>query len=272
MRRLIKNLLPPIIYKILKLLLGKQGTYFTGEYKSWNDALVHCKGYDDKDILNKVIQSTQKVKSGETAYERDGILFDSIEYSWQVLAGILWVATRNSGCLCVLDMGGSLGTTYFQNNKFLNEINLSSWYIVDQIHFVKAGRASIQNEILRFHDSIENCLNECDPNVIIISNSLQYMPDPQTTMDSVTNIGADAIIFDRTIINNSKSNKLYVQHATPLIGGSYPCYTFSEKWLINKMKKNYYLVESFDSHLFPESTKIDSALKGYIFSKKNNKD
>ena len=80
MRRLIKNLLPPIIYKILKLLLGKQGTYFTSEYKSWNDALVHCKGYDDEDILNRVLLSAQKVKSGEMAYERDSILFDSIEF------------------------------------------------------------------------------------------------------------------------------------------------------------------------------------------------
>ena len=98
------------------------------------------------------------------------------------------------------------------------------------------------------------------------------MHDPQTTIESVTNIGADAIILDLTIVNNSKSNKLYIQHKTPLIGGSYTCYTISEQWLINKMEKNYYLVESFNSHLFPESTKIDSALKGYIFSKKNNKD
>ena len=119
MRSLIKYLFPPIIYKKIKLFLGKQGNYFTGEYKSWNDALVHCKGYDDEDILNKLLPSAQKVKNGEMEYERDGILFDSIEYSWEVLAGIIWVAARNSGCLCVLDMGGSLGTTYFQNKKFL---------------------------------------------------------------------------------------------------------------------------------------------------------
>jgi len=272
MRSLIKNLLPPIIYKKLKLLLGKKGAYFTGEYKSWDDTQVHCKGYDDKEILDKVLNSTLKVKSGEMAYERDGILFDRIEYSWQVLAGIVWVAARNNGNLCVLDMGGSLGTTYFQNDRFLNDINLSSWNIVEQTHYVKAGRAHIQDEMLRFHDSIENCLNECNPNVVLISNSLQYMPNPGIVLDSLSRIGSDAIIIDRTIINNSKSNKIYVQHATPLIGGSYPCYTISEQWLINKLKKNYYLVESFDSPLFPESTKINSTLKGYIFSKDNIED
>jgi putative methyltransferase (TIGR04325 family) len=269
MRSLIKNLLPPIIYTILKLLLGKKGTYFTGEYKSWDDALVHCKGYDDKHILKKVLNSTLKVKSGEMAYERDGILFDRIEYSWQVLTGIIWVAARNSGRLCVLDIGGSLGTTYFQNNRFFNGIKLSSWNIVEQTHYVLAGKTYIQDEILRFHDSIENCLNECVPNVVLISCSLQYMQDPSAVLDSLSRIGADAIIIDRTIINYSKSNIIYVQHATPSIGGSYPCYSISESWLIDKLEKTYDLVESFDSLLFSELTEINSTLKGYIFSRKN---
>ena len=269
MRSLIKKCLPPIIYKKLKnIIIDKNRTYFTGEYKSWDDTLAHCKGYDDKDILNKVLNSTLKVKSGEMAYERDGILFDRIETSWQILAGIVWVAARNNGNLCVLDMGGSLGTTYFQNDRFLNDINLSSWNIVEQPHYVKAGRAHIQDEILRFYDSIENCLNECNPNVVLISSSLQYMPDPGAVLDSLSRIGADAIIIDRTIINNFKSNIIYVQHATPSIGGSYPCYTISESWLIDTLEKTYDLVESFDSLFFSELTEIDSTFKGYIFSKK----
>jgi hypothetical protein len=79
---------------------------------------------------------------------------------------------------------------------------------------------------------------------------------------------ADAIIIDRTIINNFKSNIIYVQHATPSIGGSYPCYTISESWLIDTLDKTYDLVESFDSLFFSELTEIDSTFKGYIFSKK----
>ena len=90
MRSLIKNCLPPIIYKNLKkIIIGKNRAYFTGEYKSWDDTKAHCKGYDDIDILNKVLNSTLKVKRGEVEYERDGILFDRIDPSWQVLAGIV---------------------------------------------------------------------------------------------------------------------------------------------------------------------------------------
>ena len=46
-------------------------SYFTGEYKSWDDTKAHCKGYDDIDILNKVLNSTLKVKRGEVEYERE---------------------------------------------------------------------------------------------------------------------------------------------------------------------------------------------------------
>ena len=271
MRSLIKNLLPPIIYKKIKLFLGKQGNYFTGEYQSWNEALVHCKGYDDEDILKKLLPSAQKVKNGEMVYERDGILFENIEYSWEVLAGIIWVALRNSGYLCVLDMGGSLGTTYFQNNKFLNEISLSSWNIVEQPKYVKVGKTYFEDEKLRFFDSIENCVETCNPNVILISCSLQYMRDPHAIINSLCKIGSDAIILDRTIINNNKSNKIYVQHAMPSIGGSYPCYSISESWLFDLLNKTYDLIESFDSLSFRELKDIDSTFKGYIFYKKINK-
>jgi hypothetical protein len=48
------------------------------------------------------------------------------------------------------------------------------------------------------------------------------MPDPGAVLDSLSRIGSDAIIIDRTIINNSKSNKIYVQHATPLIRRQLP--------------------------------------------------
>ena len=71
MQRLMKNWLPHIILKKLKKLFGKKGTYFTGEYKSWDDTKAHCKGYDDIDILNKVLNSTLKVKRGEVEYERE---------------------------------------------------------------------------------------------------------------------------------------------------------------------------------------------------------
>jgi putative methyltransferase (TIGR04325 family) len=76
----------------------------------------------------------------------------------------------DKGRLTVLDFGGSLGSTYFQNRKFLNFIGDLSWNIVEQPHFVKTGRLYFQNEILHFYYDVEECVKKENPNVLILSS------------------------------------------------------------------------------------------------------
>jgi putative methyltransferase (TIGR04325 family) len=90
---------------------SKNNTSFEGSYNTWQEADAHCNGYDNMDILEKVLFATLKVKNGEAVYERDSVIFDQIEYSWPVLTGLMWAAAQNSGCLKVLDFGGSLGSS-----------------------------------------------------------------------------------------------------------------------------------------------------------------
>ena len=73
-----------------------------------------------QDILDKVLAATLKVKQGQAVFERDSVLFDEIEYSWPLLAGLMWAAASNGGKLNVLDFGGALGSSYYQNRKFLH--------------------------------------------------------------------------------------------------------------------------------------------------------
>ena len=70
-----------------------------------------------------------KVKNGEAVYERDSVLFDEIQYSWGLLAGLEKAALEHDGKLCVLDFGGSLGSTYYQNKQF-------SELVFHQIHLL----------------------------------------------------------------------------------------------------------------------------------------
>ena len=264
--------LPPIIKTKLKLWFGsKKGSSFKGEYISWDEALANCEGgYDDPLILERVLASTLKVKFGEIAYERDGIVFDEIEYSWEVLVGIMMAASHNNGQLCVLDIGGSLGTTYFQNKQFLDHINFQSWNIIEQAHYVDSGRKNIQDDKIRFYEDINQCLDESKPNIIIISGSLQYMPNLDNFIEKVINVGASTIIIDRTFIQKTEFNKIFIQYASSDIGGNYPCYSISEPWLINSLSNHYQLIADFDSLPFPELSTISSFFKGYIFQQKSN--
>jgi putative methyltransferase (TIGR04325 family) len=147
MKNILKQVLPPILINRLKVLFTNK---FTGSYKSWEDALAHSKGYDSKDIFEKVKNSALKVNRGEAAFERDSVVFDKIEYSWPLLAALMWATAKENGRLDVLDFGGSLGSTYLQNRKFLEPIDDFSWNIVEQEHFVKCGKEIFESDRLKF--------------------------------------------------------------------------------------------------------------------------
>ena len=59
-------------------------------------------------------------------YERDSVIFDNIQYDWQLLSSILFISNIQKR-LNVVDFGGALGTSYRQNSKYLDAI--SSWWV-----------------------------------------------------------------------------------------------------------------------------------------------
>ena len=61
----------------------------------------------------------------------------------------------NNNVLNVLDFGGSLGSTFFQNKKFFSELKDVLWNIVEQPHFVKAGVENIQDDTIRVYTTID---------------------------------------------------------------------------------------------------------------------
>jgi putative methyltransferase (TIGR04325 family) len=82
---------------------SKNNTSFEGSYSTWQEADVLCNGYDNMEILQKILSATLKVKNGEAVYERDSVIFDQNEYSWPVLTGLMCAVAQKSGCLKVLD-------------------------------------------------------------------------------------------------------------------------------------------------------------------------
>ena len=142
MKNLLKRIIPPIFLDVVKH--RKSNRYgWHGNYPSWEEAKKASTGYDIDEILNKVRNSLLKVKNGEKVYERDSVLFDEIQYSWPLLSGLMLAAAKHDGKLKVLDFGGSLGSTYFQNKKFLEKLIDVSWNIVEQKHFVEVGERRI---------------------------------------------------------------------------------------------------------------------------------
>ena len=264
---LVREWLPPAIIRIIKQLRGSE-IVFEGRFITWVEAASKCSGYDSVNILEKVLAATLEVKHGRAVFERDSVLFDEAEYDWPVVAGLMWAAAQSGGNLSVLDFGGALGSSYFQNRTLLVHLQTLRWSVIEQEHYVLAGRNHIQDDPLRFYTSIDECLLDNIPNLILLSSVLQYLPDVERIIEDICMIGAQTILIDKTIVNHSQQNSIHVQRVpTTIYEASYPCQSLSEKKLVEAFSSNYQLVSQFPSLEFSALDDIDSKFNGYIFTK-----
>src|SRR5262245_5024247 len=98
----------------------------SGGYPRWAAGQAASTGYAAPAILDKALNAILKVKSGEAAYERDTVLFDAVQHSFPLLASLL-LAGSHERRLSVLDFGGALGSSYFQNRAWLQHLPGFSW-------------------------------------------------------------------------------------------------------------------------------------------------
>jgi putative methyltransferase (TIGR04325 family) len=218
-----------------------------GNYPNWSSAQFNSGGYDNNIILNLTRAALLKVKNGEAAYERDSVLFDEIQYAWPLLAGLLWVAARSSGQLNVLDFGGSLGSTWFQNRAFLTGLKAVHWNIIEQPRYVEVGQREFQTDQLRFYNSVDECLAKTEPNVILLSSVLQYLEHPYELLDSLRSSPCEFLIIDRTPFWAGSADRICVQQVPPEIyPASYPSWIFSTQRFQSILSLHWDVVAEFD--------------------------
>lgn len=242
-----KRWLPPALIEHLRPLL-RYGIYYSGRYDDWASASKSATGYDADLILERVKQASLEVLAGRAIFERDSVLFNEVQHSFPLLAGLLRAAVENGGRLSVLDFGGSLGSSYFQCRDFLSGLDYLNWNVVEQPHFVRCGRESIKSEQLKFYFTIDEVLMENRPNVVLLSSVLQYLPDPYSILSEVMQSKIDYLIVDRTPFSNVPYDAITVQHVPPSIyPASYPCRIFCKQAFLEHLSSRYDIVAEFDN-------------------------
>lgn len=226
---------------------GANGLSFSGDYSSWSEAERNASGYDAAEVLQRVSSAALKVKQGEAVFERDSVCFHHAEFRWPVLSCLLSVAASHGGRLKVLDFGGSLGSFYFQHRRFISKLNQLSWAVVEQKQFVQFGQEHMQDNVLRFYESVESCLTQESPDVVLLSSVLQYLEDPKGILVSLASTDASYILVDRTPFIAGRQNRLTIQTVPKEIyDASYPAWFFSEENFIETMESlNYHLLVEF---------------------------
>jgi putative methyltransferase (TIGR04325 family) len=165
----------------------------------------------------------------------------------------------------VCDFGGSLGSTYYQNKKFLDKLDDVSWGVVEQKHFVDIGKEEFEDKRLKFFYDVDECSQQENPNILILSSVLQYIEKPYELLDDILKNNFEYILIDRTSF--SKNNeKIMIQVVPPFIyEANYPCWFFEElKFITYFESNNYNIVESF---IAADGESNEYIFKGFIIQR-----
>jgi putative methyltransferase (TIGR04325 family) len=259
----IKLVVPPIFLNwITHFFYGWSSTY-----SNWEEASKKCSGYDSDIIINKVKESLLKVKNGEALYERDSVIFDKVHYSFPLLSALFYVALRSGNKLNVLDFGGSLGSSYFQNRTFFKKAQEFHWSIVEQKHFVTEGKKCFSDEHLHFYYDIEACLAEQQVNVLLLSSVIQYIENPYELIAFLKSKKIQYVVIDRTPLLIKGQDRITIQKVQRNIyDAKYPCWLLNQENVKNAFLKEYELI--FDTELEEAIHVNNAAYKAFFFKLK----
>lgn len=194
--------------------------------KTWAEALAASDGYESEVVAERVAEATREVVGGRAAFERDGVVFAAAEFNWPVITHLLWVAAEK-GRLRVVDFGGSLGSIFWQHQSFFRKFSEVSWTVVEQPHFVAKGRAEFETAQLHFATFEELLSRQVDADIVLLSSVLQYLPEPSMVTQSLTAIGAEYVLIDKTPVIEGTDSVVAVQKVPKSIYPvSYPLWLF----------------------------------------------
>ena len=267
----IRKVMKKIVPISLRRRIGGYRYGFFGPYSTWKETEEKGSGYDSEQIVQKVTNALLKVKRGEAAYERDSILFDTLEYRWPVLASLLLAASTHNNTLNIIDFGGSLGSTYFQHQNFLKELDKVSWNIVEQANFVSLGKQNFADTTLHFFNSIKECLEAGEkPSVVLFSSVIQYLEKPYEILDEVVKNEFEYLIFDRTPFLQNGQDMVTLQKVPPQVyPASYPCWFLGEEKFRTFFASTYELLAEFGSDEGKVNQHgVQGEFKGFLFKRK----
>ena len=214
-------------------------TWSKKEYKNWEEALKASKGYNDDVIIGKVYEAALQVVNGKASFERDGAIFKNKEYCYEILSSFLYYI-NNQKKIKVADIGGSLGSMYFQYKEILEEkTETLCWEIFEQENFVKKGNQSFRDKNLIFSE-LKNIKNNDNYDIAIFGSVLNYLKDYTKTFKEFCKI-SNCVIVDRTSFDVEKKIRIQKIKKFPY-ASSYPHIIFPKKELLTILNENNFKI------------------------------
>lgn len=237
-----------------------------GDYPSWPAAMRESGGYNEGRILRRSIRALRKVRAGGAKYEQDGVAFDAHPTVWPAMTAIREQVAKSNDRLRLVDFGGALGSLYFKFKPVWDGISDVRWQVIEQAHYVTAGRKEFADERLSFHLFAEAGPLMGESDVLLLSSVLQYLERPHETLDAMLAAHFSLVVMDRTPLITRGRDRLTVQHVPPALGrASYPCWHFDRDRLLAHFSADYEMRMEFPA----ADGRLEGAdYRGFVFRRK----
>ena len=207
---------------------AKYLSVFDDRCGSFAAAQAQAIGFDDGHINSSALRAATAVIEGRGAFERDGVLFQEPEPRAPVASALASLGA-STGVLRVLDIGGGLGSSYWQNYQSVGVPDLE-WTVVERDELVTLAE-SLPAHPITYRTDLVGALQE-SWDAIVLSSVLQYLSNPHEVLRSVGVSDCRAIIVDRTPMHTGPEDIACIQK-TPvhIYPGSYAAWILAQDQL-----------------------------------------
>jgi putative methyltransferase (TIGR04325 family) len=167
-----------------------------------------------------------------------------------LLAFLMYIAASSGNALNLIDFGGSLGSSFFQNRRFFKNLSRLNWCVVEQPHFVEIGNKEIAGNGLVFAYDIKSASELTECNAVLLSSVLPYVEKPYDILQELISHKFKYIIIDRTpFIFSGQPDRLTIEHVPPEIyEAAYPAWFLNYDKFISFFEGKYRIVEDFPAN------------------------
>lgn len=251
----LRAITPPIVWGAARSLGSRlrpgEHRTFRGPHASWDDAVRQSDGWSSDVVTQKALTAALAVRDGRAAWEQDGVVEEHVSHSSAILSLLVLASGDRKDRLDIVDFGGSFGTHYFQNRRFLDASGTPyTWHVVDLPNVVALGREHLATPALQFHADLREATSSHPPQAVLFSGSFQYLADPWPVVDQIQETGARHMALDRVLVSPNPRDEVFVQHPDPnrYYPATYPVRCFGVDALVERFsQRGWRLVERFSN-------------------------
>jgi putative methyltransferase (TIGR04325 family) len=190
MKKIIKDIIPPILLRFLLKSPAPEAFF------NFDDAVRSSKKstYEQDELIDVVLKKNEIFRTLPLSNQ----LLNSDAVRILMAIGL----ARNNYKINVVDFGGGGGNHFAIANMGFSESVMFDWNIVETPKFVeKARKFKVPN--LRYFDELKGAVDVLPQiDLLLVSSTLQYCPDPIGMLQQLTMTGAKYFYLTRTPFNS----------------------------------------------------------------------